>query len=266
MTRPVVTKQSLQVDCAIRGAASPSSASGRGYAAVPLSKSLPNGQRDQAVDAVSNLTDVASAPEHRYPVAVLVSGSGSNLQALIDAAADSGYAAEIAVVISDKAGVRGLERARAADIPSVVVQWGDHIDRASFTSAVCDIAEQHGAQALILAGFMRILAPSAIKRFPQRIINTHPALLPAFPGAHAIPEALAHGVKLSGVTIHFVDEEVDHGPIIYQEAVAVASGDTEANLLARVQEVEHRVYPEVVDAFARGQITVDGRSVVWEGR
>jgi phosphoribosylglycinamide formyltransferase-1 len=195
-----------------------------------------------------------------------VSGGGSNLQALIDASADPGYGAEIVVVISDRPGVRGLERAAEAGLPNVVVDWTEHGDRGSFTRSVADVAVAHGAEALILAGFMRILAPDAIRRFPHRIINTHPALLPAFPGAHAIPEALAHGVKLSGVTIHFVDEEVDHGPIIFQEAVRVRDDETEASLQARIQEIEHRAYPEVVDAFARGLVKVDGRSVRWEGR
>jgi phosphoribosylglycinamide formyltransferase-1 len=206
---------------------------------------------------------VSSAPETRYPIAVLVSGGGTNLQALIDASADPEYGAEIVVVISDRPGIRGLERAERGGIPTAVVGWSDYADRESFSAAVCDAADAHGAAALILAGFMRILAPAAIKRFPHRIINTHPALLPAFPGAHAIPEALAHGVRLSGVTIHFVDEEVDHGPIILQEAVPVGPEDTEASLRARVQAVEHRVYPGVVDAFARGLISVDGRSVTW---
>lgn len=207
---------------------------------------------------------MASVPEHRYPIAVLVSGGGTNLQALIDASADDGFAAEIVVVVSDRHGIVGLERAGAAGIPTVVVAWDDHPDRSSFTAAVCDAAVAHGAEAMVLAGFMRILGPEAISRFPHRIINTHPALLPSFPGAHAIPEALAHGVKLTGVTIHFVDEEVDHGPIILQEAVPVLLGDSEQTLRQRIQEVEHRVYPEVVDAFCRGRIAVAGRFVAWE--
>jgi formyltetrahydrofolate-dependent phosphoribosylglycinamide formyltransferase len=202
--------------------------------------------------------------DHRYPVAVLVSGSGTNLQAILDAAARPEYAARIAVVISDRPGVRALQRAEAAGVPAEVVEWATSPDRAEFTAAVCDAADRHGAAALILAGFMRILAPIAIERFPHRILNTHPALLPAFPGAHAVPQALAHGVKLSGVSIHFVDEEVDHGPIIRQEAVPVVAGDTEATLQARIQAVEHRLYPEVIDAFARGDLTVDGRIVTWK--
>ena len=207
---------------------------------------------------------MANPDDSRYPVAVLVSGSGSNLQAIIDAASDPGYSARICVVISDRPGVYALERAEAAGIPAVVVAWRDFDDRASFTEAVCDAAEAHRARGMVLAGFMRILAPGAIARFPNRILNTHPALLPAFPGAHAVPEAIAHGVKLTGVTIHFVDEEVDHGPIITQIAVPVEPGDTEASLQARIQAEEHRVYPTVIDAFAAGRLEVVGRAVTWK--
>jgi phosphoribosylglycinamide formyltransferase-1 len=199
----------------------------------------------------------------RLPIAVLVSGSGSNLQAIIDAATAPAYSAEIVVVISDRPDVRALERAARAGIDRVVVDWRRHPDRDAFTAAVCDAAGEHGAEALVLAGFMRILAPAAIERFPNRILNTHPALLPAFPGAHAVPQALAHGVKLTGVTIHFVDEEVDHGPIILQEPVPVLPGDTEDDLQARIQTVEHRVFPAVVDAFAAGRLSVEGRTVSW---
>jgi len=199
------------------------------------------------------------------PVAVLVSGSGSNLQALVDAASgDPDFGAEIVVVISDRPGVRALERAHRAGIPTEVIGWGDFNDRESFSVVVCDTAERHGAQALILAGFMRILAPVAVDRFPNRVINIHPALLPAFPGAHGVPAALAHGVKVSGVTVHFVDGEVDHGPIIAQRAVPVRSDDTEETLHARIQQEEHRLFPEVVKAFAAGRLQVDGRRVIWE--
>jgi len=199
-----------------------------------------------------------------FPIAVLVSGGGTNLQALIDASAGSDHAARVVVVISDRPGVRALERAAAAGIPTEVVSWKGASDREAFTGDLCDAAERHGAHAMVLAGFMRILAPNAMKRFPDAIINTHPALLPAFPGAHAVPQALAHGVKLSGVTIHFVDEEVDHGPIIYQEAVAVMPDDTEDQLQARIQAVEHRAYPMVIDAFCRNRLAIEGRTVDWK--
>lgn len=199
------------------------------------------------------------------PVAVLVSGSGSNLQALLDAsAADPEFGARIAVVISDRPGVGALQRALQSGVPAEVVRWGEFNDRESFSVAICDTAERYGAEALILAGFMRILSPAAIDRYPNRIINIHPALLPAFPGAHAVPAALAHGVKVSGVTVHFVDDEVDHGPIIAQQAVPVQSDDTEETLHARIQKEEHLLFPLVIKAFSAGSLRVVGRHVIWE--
>jgi phosphoribosylglycinamide formyltransferase-1 len=207
---------------------------------------------------------MAGRCDPRCPVAVLVSGSGSNLQSIIDASADSDYPAEVVVVISDRPAVRALERAEAAGVPGVVVDWNDFSDRDEYTRAVCAAAADHGAEAMILAGFMRILTASALDLFPDRILNIHPALLPSFPGAHAVPEAIAHGVKLSGVTVHFLDAEVDHGPIILQESVPVLPDDSEETLHARIQQVEHRVYPEVVAAFATGRLRIDSRLVHWE--
>ena len=198
-------------------------------------------------------------------VAVLVSGSGSNLQALLDASAgDPGFGSRIVVVISDRPGVSALERATRAGVPAEVVRWVEFGDRESFSVAICDTAERYGAEALILAGFMRILSPTAIDRYPNRIINIHPALLPAFPGAHAVPAALAHGVKVSGVSVHFVDDEVDHGPIIAQRAVPVQADDSEETLHARIRKEEHLLFPQVVKAFAAGRLRVDGRRVIWE--
>jgi phosphoribosylglycinamide formyltransferase-1 len=195
------------------------------------------------------------------PIAVLVSGSGSNLQALIDHERDARPGYRIAVVVSDRPRVRALDRARAADIPVEVVAWSDHSDRAAFTDAIVEAARRHDACALVLAGFMRILAPAAIGAFPDAIINVHPAILPAFPGADAVPQALEYGATLTGVTVHFVDEQVDHGPIIAQEAVAIRPDDDETSLHTRIRAVEHRLYPTVVGAFARGEFVVDGRRV-----
>jgi phosphoribosylglycinamide formyltransferase-1 len=124
-------------------------------------------------------------------------------------------------------------------------------------------AEESGAEALVLAGFMRILAPVAITRYRDRILNIHPSLLPAFPGAHAVAQALAYGVKVTGATVHFVDEEVDHGPIIAQRPVPLLPGDTEEELHERIQLEEHKIYPEVVSAFAAGRVQVSGREVIW---
>ncbi len=198
------------------------------------------------------------------PIAVLVSGSGTNLDALLDAAVDPGFGAAVAVVISDRPGVKAIDRAEDAGVPTVVVDWSEVADRESFTVAVCDTAERHGAVALVLAGFMRVLAPVAIHRFPHRILNIHPSLLPSFPGSRAVEDALAHGVKVTGVTIHFVDEQVDHGPIIAQKAVEVVEGDTPDTLHSRIQTEEHRLYPEVVSAFAHQRLRLEGHRVIWE--
>jgi phosphoribosylglycinamide formyltransferase-1 len=197
------------------------------------------------------------------PLAVLISGSGSNLQALLDS---EGHGADfvVSVVISDRHGVRGLERARDAGIDTEVVTWTDFDSRTEFSAALCAVADRFGARALVLAGFMRILAPNAVAHFPEAIINVHPALLPAFPGAHAVEAALEYGVTLTGVTVHFVDELVDHGSIILQEAVAVHPDDDRDSLHARIQAVEHRVLPDAVAAFARGSLTVRGRYVRWD--
>ena len=196
------------------------------------------------------------------PIAVLVSGSGTNLEALLVAAADAAY--EVAVVISDRPGVKAIDRAEAAGVPAVVVDWSEFPDRGSFTVAVCDAADEYRAEALVLAGFMRVLASAAIQRFPQRILNIHPSLLPSFPGSRAVEEALAHGVKVTGVTVHFVDEQVDHGPIVAQQPVAVLEDDTPDTLHSRIQTEEHRLYPGVVSAFARHRLRLEGRRVIWD--
>lgn len=196
-------------------------------------------------------------------IAVLVSGSGSNLQSILDAER-SDEAFETVVVISDRPDVKALERAQAADVPAEVVSWGAYEDRDAFTKAICDVALRHGAEAIVCAGFMRILTPVLLERFPNRVLNIHPALLPAFPGAHAVEEALAYGAKVTGVTVHFVDEQVDHGPIIAQESVQVRPDDTPATLHARLQTIEHRLYPAVVKALAEDRLEVSGRTVNWK--
>jgi len=200
-------------------------------------------------------------PSVAVSLAVLVSGEGSNLQALIDHP-DRAYS--IAVVISDRSGVGALRRARNAGIPTEVVEWTDFVSRDEFTTALCDAAQAHGVAGLVLAGFMRILSPCAMSRFPDAIINVHPALLPSFPGANAVDQALERGVTYTGVTVHFVDEQVDHGPIIAQRPVRVNSDDDSETLHSRIQEVEHDLFPRVVAAFARGEIHVDSGRVRWK--
>ena len=191
-------------------------------------------------------------------VVVLASGSGTNLQVLMD---DPSPSWSVVGVITDRPGVRALERAATAGIDTVVVEWSDYGSRPEFTAALCDVIDGMGADLIVLAGFMRILDAVAIERFPNKIINVHPSLLPAFPGAHAVRDALNYGAKVTGVTVHFVDEHLDHGPIIRQEAVPVLAGDDEDSLHGRIQIEEHRLLPAVVTALARNEYEVTGRTV-----
>jgi phosphoribosylglycinamide formyltransferase-1 len=194
-------------------------------------------------------------------IGVLVSGTGTNLQALLDARTRGELApAEIAVVVSNKPGVPALARADAAGVPAEVVEHKG-LSRAEFEARLHAALARYGASAIVLAGFMRILTAEFVARFPLRIINTHPSLLPAFPGLDAPAQALAHGVKLTGVTIHFVDASLDGGPIIAQAAVPVLDSDDAPTLHARIQREEHRLLPIVVRCLAAGQLSCQGRLV-----
>ena len=197
-------------------------------------------------------------------VGVLVSGRGSNLQALIDAARRGELGGEVAVVVSNVEGARGLDRARQAGIPAV---FRDHRGkkRDAFDAEVVEILHAHHVDLVCLAGFMRLLSPVFVRAFPQRIVNIHPALLPAFPGLDAQRQAWEHGAKLSGATVHLVDEGLDSGPIVAQEAVPVLSSDTPETLAARILEVEHRLYPRAVRHLLEGRCRVEGRRVIEEG-
>jgi len=188
---------------------------------------------------------------------VLISGSGSNLQALLDRGPDLG--GQIALVVSDRHDAYGLERAAAAGVPAAVVSPKDHADRPAWEAALGDAVAAAAPDLVVLAGFMRILPAAFVSRWP--VLNVHPSLLPAFPGARAVEEALAWGVKLTGCTVHFVDEKVDNGPIVAQECIPVLPGDTPESLHERIKAVEHRLLPECVTLFCRGRIAVDGRHV-----
>ena len=190
-------------------------------------------------------------------IGVLVSGEGTNLQALLDADLAP---ATLAVVISNKPAVPALARAERAGVPAVVVPHGT--DRVAFETQLLDVLAQHAVDAVVLAGFMRVLTAHFVDRWPLRIINTHPSLLPAFPGANAAAQAIAHGVKISGVTIHFVDSSLDGGPIIAQAAIPVLDDDTPATLQARIQTLEHEMLPAVVRDLAAGELSCQGRRVV----
>lgn len=197
-------------------------------------------------------------------VGVLVSGRGSNLQALIDAGRRRELGGEVAVVVSNVEGALGLERARTAGIPAV---FRDHRGkkREEFDAEIVAILRAHLVDLVCLAGFMRLLSPVFVRAFPGRIVNIHPALLPAFPGLDAQRQAWEHGAKVSGATVHLVDEGLDSGPIVAQEAVPVLSSDTPETLAERILEAEHRLYPRAVRLLLEGRCRVEGRRVIVEG-
>lgn len=196
---------------------------------------------------------------------VLLSGGGTNLQALIDAIAAGRLDARIAVVISNISDAAGLDRARRHGITAVALPHRHAPSREAYDRQVVDVLHAHAVHLVVLAGFMRLVTPVLLDAFAGRVVNVHPALLPAFPGLHAERQALEHGARLTGVTVHFVDEETDHGPILAQAAVPVFPDDTEATLHARVQRQEHRLYPYAIQLIAEGRVRIDGRRVVVTG-
>lgn len=191
-------------------------------------------------------------------VAVLASGVGTNLQVLLD---NPSVGRSISLVVSDRPQARALERARGAGVQTVVVEPSGFDDRDSYDEALATLLVDEEINIVVLAGFMRVLGPRFISLFENRIVNVHPSLLPAFPGGRAVAEALEWGVKLTGVTVHFVDEQVDHGPVIAQESLPVLPDDDWDSLEQRVHEVEHRLLPMVVRAMIEDRIRVDGRTV-----
>jgi phosphoribosylglycinamide formyltransferase-1 len=195
-------------------------------------------------------------------VGVLASGNGSNLQSLIDRSREGSLPAEIACVISNNASAFALERARRHGIPALHLDHRLFSGREAYDKAVVDSLREYGVELVALAGFMRIITPVLIEAFPNAIMNIHPALLPSFPGLHAQRQALDHGVKITGCTVHFVDAGTDTGPIICQAAVQVVEGDSEESLSARIQMEEHRLYPLAVKLFTEGKLTVEGRRVI----
>ena len=202
-------------------------------------------------------------PGGRLRVGVLVSGRGSNLQALLDASSRPGYPAEVVVVISDRERAAALDRARMAGVEALFVNAKDFGDRESFDLALVSEFNARRVGLVCTAGFMRILSSAFTRAFAGRAINIHPSVLPAFPGLHAQRQALDHGVKVSGATVHFLsDGAVDTGPIILQATVPVEPGDTEETLAARILVEEHRLYPEAVRLFAEGRLTIAGRRVI----
>lgn len=192
---------------------------------------------------------------------VLISGSGTNLQAILDACAGGSLDARVAVVVSSKADAYGLTRAADAGVPGVHVDRTAFADAAGYNRAISDVLQGHGVELVVMAGYMRLLGKEVLDAFPGAVVNLHPALLPSFIGAHAIEDAYEYGVKVTGVTVHFADEEFDRGPIIAQEPVTIEPEDTLETLEAKIHAVEHVLYPKAIQLIAEGRVEIVGRTV-----
>ena len=192
-------------------------------------------------------------------IAVFVSGSGTNLQAIIDAKIKS---ANLAVVLSNKPDAYALERALKHNIPVEVVDHKEFDTREAFEAELIERLKKYNVKLIALAGFMRILTSFFVNNYKHRIINLHPALLPSFPGIHSAKQALDYGVKITGVTVHFVDDDVDTGPIILQSVVPIDDSDSEDSLLEKIHKEEHRIFPEAVKLFCEGRLSISGRKVI----
>ena len=198
---------------------------------------------------------------HRKVLGVLVSGRGSNLQAILDSINAGRLDAKIGMVIADNPEANALRRVTGMDIPTAVVERKNYASRQDFEAALIAQLDLHHVELVLLAGFMRILSPHFINRFPGRIMNIHPALLPAFPGLRAQEQAVLYGVKVSGATVHFVDEGMDSGPIILQESVPVEDDDTVETLAERILHLEHKLYVRAVRLYCEDRISMEGRTV-----
>jgi phosphoribosylglycinamide formyltransferase 1 len=197
----------------------------------------------------------------RLPIAILISGRGSNMRVIAERAAAGTLPVDVRAVVSDQPVAEGLQTAAALNIATRVLQPREFADRLSYDRALVQLLEQYQPQLIVLAGFMRILTPHFIGAFANRILNVHPSLLPKYRGLHTHRRALEAGEELHGVSVHFVTEELDGGPVVLQAEVPVLSGDTEKTLSARVQQAEHRIYPQAIDWFARGRLLLkDGRA------
>ena len=196
-------------------------------------------------------------------IAVLVSGSGTNLQAILDAAAE-GLPVQVVLVVASRPDAYGIERARAAGVPVLVMNRDKYADPEAADAEIAAAARQAGARYIVMAGYMRKVTPVLLGAFPDAVVNLHPALLPSFKGAHAIRDAFDAGVKVTGVTVHFANEDYDKGPIIAQRAVPVLEGDTLDGLEARIHQEEYRIYPEVLRLLAEGRVSVgaDGKVAI----
>jgi phosphoribosylglycinamide formyltransferase 1 len=201
----------------------------------------------------------------QVPIGVLISGSGTNLQAIIDAVEAKELDAKIQVVLSNRAEAYGLVRAKKHGIPVEILDHKRFASREAFDQAVIDILRARQVELVVLAGFMRLLSPVFVSTYSNRIMNIHPALLPAFPGLHVQKKTVEYGVRFSGCTVHFVNEECDEGPIIIQAVVPVFPDDTEDSLAARILEQEHRIYPRAIQLYSEGRLRIEGRKVFVDG-
>jgi phosphoribosylglycinamide formyltransferase-1 len=201
----------------------------------------------------------------KLPIAVLISGTGTNLQSMVDAIEAGTLDARIEIVLSNRADAYGLTRAKLHGLATEILDHKQFPTREAFDEAAVEILRARGVELVVLAGFMRLLSPVFIKAFSNRIMNIHPALLPAFPGLHVQKKALEHGVRFSGCTVHFVNEECDEGPIIIQAAVPVYPDDSEESLSARILRQEHRIYPRAIQLYSEGRLRVEGRRVLVDG-
>ena len=194
-------------------------------------------------------------------IAIFCSGNGSNFQAIVDASKSGLFDANIALMVCDSKKADAIERAASEEIKTLVLDIKDFDSKASYEAEIMKALEKHNIDLICLAGYMKLLLPSFINKYKNRILNIHPALLPSFKGMHAIKDALSYGVKQTGVTVHFVNEDMDTGPIVLQEPIIIEDSDTEKRLTAKIHELEHRLYPKCIKLFIEGKVKIEGRTV-----
>jgi phosphoribosylglycinamide formyltransferase-1 len=194
-------------------------------------------------------------------IAVFCSGNGSNFQAIVNSIKAGEISAKIALIVCDNPQAFALERAKKEGVKSALIERDVFLTKEEFEAKIIKHLEQENIELICLAGFMRLVSPAFVKKYHHKILNIHPALLPSFKGTQAIKDALDYGVRVTGVTVHFVDEKVDHGPIILQQAIEIKDSDTEESLAHRIHEIEHRLYPEAVKLFVEGKLKIEGRKV-----
>ncbi len=194
-------------------------------------------------------------------IAVFASGRGTNFAAIARSVKKGVIKAELALLVCDRPGAPVIAKAKRAHVKVALVRSGDFASRSEFDAAICRHLEEEKIDLIVMAGYMRMLSPGFVGKYKGRIINIHPALLPSFKGAHAVNDAFEYGAKLSGVTVHFVDEEMDHGPIILQQQVRVEEGDTLQSFESKIHKVEHKLYPQAIRLFLEGKLKIEGRKV-----